>query len=168
MSQLLYYTYHSNSKLHYWIAGIFLHLCVNFARLFRYFYNYSNDHNNQTVIKISIQILWINIFFQHLCINASIFTLVIIALDRYRGIIWPLKGGYSKFRAKLIVVCVWVVAVTPATPNLVVFHVSWIKLNWIYRFRSKTFMLLFWHRCPIFQLQFTGDNKWSRDGNLYA
>ena len=64
------------------------------------------------------------LFLQHLCINASIFTLVIIALDRYRGIIWPLKGGYSKFRAKLIVLCVWVVAVTPATPNLVVFHVS--------------------------------------------
>ena len=71
-------------------------------------------------------------------------------MDRYRGIIWPLKGGYSKFRAKLIVVCVWVVAITPATPNLVVFHVSWITLNWIYHFGNKTNMLLFWHRYPIF------------------
>ena len=64
-------------------------------------------------------------------------------MDRYRGIIWPLKGGYSKFRAKLIVVCVWVVAITPATPNLVVFHVSWIIVNLIYRFGIIYFYVIF-------------------------
>ena len=64
------------------------------------------------------------LLFQHLGINASIFTLVIIALDRYRGIIWPLKGGYSKHRAKIIVLFIWIVSIAPAIPNLLVFHVS--------------------------------------------
>eukprot|EP00095_Tigriopus_kingsejongensis_P009677 maker-scaffold84_size396325-snap-gene-0.19 protein:Tk09677 transcript:maker-scaffold84_size396325-snap-gene-0.19-mRNA-1 annotation:"tachykinin-like peptides receptor 99d-like" len=62
-------------------------------------------------------------FLQHLSINASIFTLVIIALDRYRGIIFPLKGGYSKMRAKGLIACVWIISTFQSVPNLVVYHV---------------------------------------------
>lgn len=61
---------------------------------------------------------------QHLSINASIYSLVVIALDRYRGIVWPLRGAYSKLRAKVNVLLIWVVSVTIAFPNLMAFHVS--------------------------------------------
>ena len=61
---------------------------------------------------------------QNLTINASIYTLVAVALDRYRGIMFPLKGGYSKFRAKLAAALIWAVSITMAVPNLVVYHVS--------------------------------------------
>ena len=61
---------------------------------------------------------------QHLTINASIYTLVAVALDRYRGIMFPLKGGYSKFRAKMAAVGIWALSITMAIPNLVVYHVS--------------------------------------------
>ena len=61
---------------------------------------------------------------QHLTINASIYTLVAVALDRYRGIMFPLKGGYSKFRAKMAAALIWAVSITMAVPNLVVYHVS--------------------------------------------
>ena len=61
---------------------------------------------------------------QHVSINASIFTLVVISLDRYRGILWPLKGEYSKFRAKMVLLLVWLVSIALAIPNLVVFYVN--------------------------------------------
>ena len=68
-------------------------------------------------------------FFQHLSINVSIFTLVVIALDRYRAIVWPLKGSYSKLRAKINLIYVWIFGTTLALPNLFAFHVSiWIKI----------------------------------------
>lgn len=63
-------------------------------------------------------------FLQHLSINVSIFTLVVIALDRYRGILWPLKGGYSKFRAKIHLMIVWFLATVVALPNLILFHLA--------------------------------------------
>lgn len=69
-------------------------------------------------------ILMLCLYFQHLSINVSIFTLVVIALDRYRGILWPLKGGYSKFRAKIHLMIVWFLATVVALPNLISFHVS--------------------------------------------
>ena len=61
---------------------------------------------------------------QHLTINASIYTLVAVALDRYRGIMFPLKGGYSKFRAKMAAGLIWSVSITLALPNLIGYHVS--------------------------------------------
>ena len=63
-------------------------------------------------------------YLQHLTINASIYTLVAVALDRYRGIMFPLKGGYSKFRAKMAAALIWALSITMAIPNLVVYHVS--------------------------------------------
>ena len=63
---------------------------------------------------------------QHVSINASIYTLVVISLDRYRGIMSPLKGEYSKFKAKLVLVLVWLVSIGLAITNLVVFYVRHI------------------------------------------
>ncbi|XP_059096969.1 RYamide receptor-like isoform X2 [Tigriopus californicus] len=62
-------------------------------------------------------------FLQHLSINASISTLVIIALDRYRGIIFPLRGSYSKLRAKALITGIWAISIAQAIPNLIVYHV---------------------------------------------
>jgi len=63
-------------------------------------------------------------FLQSLSITVSIFTLVVIALDRYRGIIWPLKASSSKFRAKMMMVMVWLFGTLVALPNLISFHVT--------------------------------------------
>ncbi len=63
-------------------------------------------------------------FSKHLSINASIITLVIIAIDRYRGIMFPLNGAYSKTRAKMFILIIWVLSTIEAIPNLIVFHVS--------------------------------------------
>ncbi len=64
-------------------------------------------------------------FVQNLSINASIITLVVIALDRYRGIMWPLKANYSKLRAKVLIVIIWTVSIALAVPNLFVFYVDY-------------------------------------------
>ena len=61
---------------------------------------------------------------QHLAFNASIYTLVVVALDRYRGIMFPLKGSYSKFWAKMAAGLIWAASFTLALPNLIVYHVS--------------------------------------------
>jgi hypothetical protein len=38
--------------------------------------------------------------FQNVSVNASIFTLTAIAVDRYKAIIYPLRSHASKFRTK--------------------------------------------------------------------
>ena len=65
---------------------------------------------------------------QHLAFNASIYTLVVVALDRYRGIMFPLKGCYSKFWAKMAAGLIWAASFALALPNLIVYHVSTSRL----------------------------------------
>jgi len=48
-------------------------------------------------------------FFQNLSVNASIFTLTAIAVDRYKAIMHPLKNHASKSRTKGVIVVIWVV-----------------------------------------------------------
>jgi len=45
-------------------------------------------------------------------------------LDRYRAIIYPLKGTYSKLRAKVNLIIVWMLGIVLALPNLLLFEVS--------------------------------------------
>ena len=40
------------------------------------------------------------VIFQNVSVNASIFTLTAIAVDRYKAIIYPLRSHASKFRTK--------------------------------------------------------------------
>ena len=78
---------------------------------------------NVLVENKNVENVFVYFLLQHVSINASIYTLVVISLDRYRGIMWPLKGEYSKFKAKMVLVLVWLVSIGLAIPNLVVFYV---------------------------------------------
>ena len=102
------------------------------------------------------------LYFQHLSINVSIFTLVVIALDRYRGILWPLKGGYSKFRAKIHLMIVWFLATVVALPNLILFHVSQDLVS----FRAALAATCHAWPLPLITLSKLEGEKWSVDGHL--
>jgi len=66
-------------------------------------------------------------FFQNLSVNASIFTLTAIAVDRYKAIIYPLSNHASKQRTKIILACIWLVALGLAIPQAVAFRVYEVK-----------------------------------------
>lgn len=55
-------------------------------------------------------------FVQALSVNVSVFTLTAIAVDRHRAIITPLSAHTSKRIAKVIIVFIWLLALTLAAP----------------------------------------------------
>ncbi|CAH0728750.1 unnamed protein product, partial [Brenthis ino] len=55
-------------------------------------------------------------FVQALSVNVSVFTLTAIAVDRHRAIITPLSAHTSKRVAKVIIVFIWVFALSLAAP----------------------------------------------------
>ncbi|XP_022117160.2 RYamide receptor [Pieris rapae] len=55
-------------------------------------------------------------FVQALSVNVSVFTLTAIAVDRHRAIITPLSAHTSKRVAKVIIVLIWILALSLATP----------------------------------------------------
>lgn len=72
--------------------------------------------------------------FQAASVLVSAYTLVAISIDRYVAIMWPLKPRMSKTQAKLLILAVWIVALTVSSPIAVVSHLSqpsdrYIKCN---------------------------------------
>jgi len=65
-------------------------------------------------------------FFQSLSVNASIFTLTAIAVDRYKAIMFPLRGHTSKATTKAIILIIWLVAAVLAVPMAISFQI-WRK-----------------------------------------
>ena len=61
---------------------------------------------------------------QVVSLNVSIFTLVAIALDRYKAVIKPLEARQSKFRTKLSILGIWMVGVGLAIPTFMAFKVK--------------------------------------------
>ncbi|XP_045493515.1 RYamide receptor-like [Colias croceus] len=55
-------------------------------------------------------------FVQALSVNVSVFTLTAIAVDRHRAIITPLSAHTSKRVAKVIIVFIWILALSLAAP----------------------------------------------------
>ncbi|XP_050681773.1 substance-K receptor-like [Leptidea sinapis] len=55
-------------------------------------------------------------FVQALSVNVSVFTLTAIAVDRHRAIITPLSAHTSKRIAKVIIVFIWMLALSLAAP----------------------------------------------------
>jgi len=62
-------------------------------------------------------------FFQNLSVNASIFTLTAIAVDRYKAIMYPLKSHASKSRTKGVIVVIWIVSTILAVPMVILYRV---------------------------------------------
>ncbi|KAK0168048.1 hypothetical protein PV327_001888 [Microctonus hyperodae] len=57
---------------------------------------------------------------QAVSVLVSAYTLVTISIDRYAAIMWPLKPRMSKKQAKLLILTVWIVALTVSSPIAIV------------------------------------------------
>ncbi|XP_034943887.1 RYamide receptor [Chelonus insularis] len=61
---------------------------------------------------------------QAVSVLVSAYTLIAISIDRYVAIMWPLKPRMSKSQAKLLILAVWLVALTVSSPIAVVSRLS--------------------------------------------
>ncbi|XP_046960478.1 RYamide receptor-like [Vanessa cardui] len=66
-------------------------------------------------------------FVQALSVNVSVFTLTAIAVDRHRAIITPLSAHTSKRVAKVIIVLIWVLALSLAAPMAMSWEVIMVE-----------------------------------------
>jgi leucokinin receptor len=64
---------------------------------------------------------------QCLSVNVSMFTLTVIALDRYRAVIYPLTARTSKLHINFLIGGIWSLAFLLAVPTWIAFKVS---LQW--------------------------------------
>ncbi|XP_052133365.1 RYamide receptor-like [Frankliniella occidentalis] len=55
-------------------------------------------------------------FVQVLSVNVSVFTLTAIAVDRHRAVLSPLSSPPTKFRAKVMIVIIWLLSLALAMP----------------------------------------------------
>nr|XP_020008497.1 neuropeptide FF receptor 2 [Castor canadensis] len=61
---------------------------------------------------------------QGISVAASVFTLVAIAVDRFRCVVYPFKPKLTIKTAFVIVVVIWVLAITIMSPSAVMLHVQ--------------------------------------------
>uniref|UniRef100_A0A3B4TA73 Neuropeptide FF receptor 2 n=1 Tax=Seriola dumerili TaxID=41447 RepID=A0A3B4TA73_SERDU len=61
---------------------------------------------------------------QGISVSASVFTLVAIAVDRFRSIVYPFKQKLTIATSKLIIVIIWVLAVSIMCPSGVMLQVT--------------------------------------------
>ncbi|XP_065932825.1 RYamide receptor isoform X2 [Magallana gigas] len=62
-------------------------------------------------------------FVKNLTVCVSVFTLTIIAIDRYIAVMYPLKAGIKLKVATLVLVNIWLFGIISSVPNLVFFEV---------------------------------------------
>ncbi|XP_034048508.1 neuropeptide FF receptor 2-like [Thalassophryne amazonica] len=61
---------------------------------------------------------------QGISVSASVFTLVAIAIDRFRCIVYPFKQRFTIATSKLIIVIIWLLAVSITCPSGVMLQVT--------------------------------------------
>lgn len=70
---------------------------------------------------------------QAVSVFISAYTLIAISIDRYIAIIYPLRPRMTKLQAKLIIFCVWIVAILTPLPTAVLSRLmvpeGWIQDN---------------------------------------
>ena len=55
--------------------------------------------------------------FKTLSVNVSVFTLTVIAIDRYVAVLYPLKAGFSKKTASLGLALIWIIGIASSLPE---------------------------------------------------
>uniref|UniRef100_A0A4W2D929 Neuropeptide FF receptor 2 n=1 Tax=Bos indicus x Bos taurus TaxID=30522 RepID=A0A4W2D929_BOBOX len=73
---------------------------------------------------------------QGISVAASVFTLVAIAVDRFRCVIYPFKPKLTIKTAFVIIMIIWVLAIAIMSPSAVMLHVQEEK-NYRVRFNSQ-------------------------------
>ena len=58
-------------------------------------------------------------FISNLSVNVSVFTLIFISIDRYRGIMNPLSHRPRKLHSKILLIIIWIVSIFCAVPQAV-------------------------------------------------
>ncbi|KAM4854969.1 neuropeptide FF receptor 2 [Thomomys bottae] len=61
---------------------------------------------------------------QGISVSASVFTLVAIAVDRFRCVVYPFKPKFTLKAALVIIALIWVLAVAIMSPSAVMLHVQ--------------------------------------------
>ncbi|XP_042534264.1 neuropeptide FF receptor 2 [Dipodomys spectabilis] len=61
---------------------------------------------------------------QGISVSASVFTLVAIAVDRFRCVVYPFKPKFTLKVAFVIIVIIWVLAITIMAPSAIMLHVQ--------------------------------------------
>ncbi|XP_042068985.1 neuropeptide FF receptor 1 like 2 [Haplochromis burtoni] len=70
-------------------------------------------------------------FVQGVSVSASVFTLVAIAVERFRCIVYPLRPKLTVFVAKLAIVSIWVLAVAFMCPAVVALTVEKVPFHYM-------------------------------------
>ncbi|XP_055291282.1 neuropeptide FF receptor 2 [Moschus berezovskii] len=73
---------------------------------------------------------------QGISVAASVFTLVAIAVDRFRCVIYPFKPKFTIKTAFVIIMIIWVLAIAIMSPSAIMLHVQEEK-NYRVRFNSQ-------------------------------
>ncbi|OWF51601.1 Neuropeptide Y receptor [Mizuhopecten yessoensis] len=63
-------------------------------------------------------------FVTNVSVNVSVFTLTVIAIDRYIAVIYPLKAGFKKRVAAVVLAVIWLVGISSSLPMAVHFRVG--------------------------------------------
>ncbi|XP_052103425.1 neuromedin-K receptor-like [Mytilus californianus] len=72
---------------------------------------------------------WVAPFVKDLSVNISIFTLTCIAIDRYIAVLYPLKAGFKKSVAAVILVFIWVFGTVSSIPQALYMKVTQVPEN---------------------------------------
>ncbi|CAF0958061.1 unnamed protein product [Brachionus calyciflorus] len=72
------------------------------------------------------------IYVQYISVCVSVLTLTSISYERYYAIVYPLKFQASKFRAKIIILIIWLLAILINIPHPIVIKMKMEPPNLIY------------------------------------
>ena len=64
--------------------------------------------------------------FKTLSVNVSVFTLTVIAVDRYVAVLYPLKAGFSKKTAVLGLAFIWIIGIVSSFPEALYFQYQYV------------------------------------------
>ena len=61
-----------------------------------------------------------------LSVNVSVFTLGLVAIDRYMAVLYPFKPGFSKKTAFLGIALIWIIGIASSTPEALYFSFEYV------------------------------------------
>jgi hypothetical protein len=63
-------------------------------------------------------------FVKNLSVNVSIFSLTLIAIDRYIAVIYPLRAGVHKVVAIFVLAVIWIVRIGSSIPEALYYKIG--------------------------------------------
>lgn len=62
-------------------------------------------------------------FAKNICVNVSIFCLTLVAIDRYIAVMHPLRAGFHKLVAALILSIIWIISIVANLPEALYYQI---------------------------------------------